>query len=54
MSAPTLCSQLIAAFGFAWLFVIFAATHFFFDAASLYQFSKTSDRFLDRFSVANY
>jgi hypothetical protein len=47
MSAPTFCSQLVAAFGFAWLFVILAATHFFLDAASLYQFPKTSDRFLN-------
>jgi hypothetical protein len=54
MAAPTLGSQLVAALGFAWLFVILAATHFFFDAASLYQLSKTSDRFLNRFSVANY
>jgi hypothetical protein len=54
VSTPAFGSQLVATLGFAWLFVIFAATHFFFDAASLDQLSKTSDRFLNRFSVANY
>jgi len=54
VAAPAFCSQLVAALGFAWLFVILAATHFFLDGASLDQFPKTSDGFLNRFSVANY
>jgi hypothetical protein len=34
--------------GFARLLVVLATTHLFFDAASLYQLTKTTNGFLDR------
>jgi len=46
-------SQPSAAFGFAGLFVIFPATHLFFDTAPLDQFAETADRLLNRFAVTN-
>jgi hypothetical protein len=38
--------------GFAWLLVVFAATHLLLDAAALYELAKTSDGFLNTFPIA--
>ena len=46
-------SQAGAATGFAWLFVVFATTHFLLDAATLDQLPKTANGLLDRLTIPN-
>jgi hypothetical protein len=52
-AGATFGSQAGAAFDFAGLFVVFPSSHFFLDAASLNQFAKTANCFLNRFFVAH-
>ncbi len=53
-ATATLGTKAGAAFGFTRLFVVFAAAHFFLDAASFDQFSETTNGFLNRFAITNY
>src|SRR5262249_54002190 len=46
-------AQARSAAGFAGLFVIFATTHFFLDAASLHQFAEPANCFLNGLPIAN-
>lgn len=51
-SRSSLGSQTAASFDFTGFFIEFAATHLLLDATSLYQFSESSDRLLNRFTVS--
>jgi hypothetical protein len=46
-------SLLASSVDFAWLFVEFSATHFFLQTATFYQLSKSSNGFLNGFSVSD-
>jgi len=50
---PTLGTKSCATFGFAWFLVVFSATHFLFDPASLHQLAETANSLLDRLAVPN-
>jgi hypothetical protein len=47
------CALLASSVDFAWLLVEFSATHFFFQTATFYQLSKSSNGFLNGFSVSD-
>ena len=53
-AGSALSSQAGATIGFAWLFVVLAASHLFLDAAALNQLTKSTDCFLNCFPVANH
>ena len=64
LGRPSLCHHAVATvaalgtqagttFDFAWLFIIFPASHFFLDATPFDQFTKTADRLLNRFTIPN-
>lgn len=50
-ASPTLCTKTTAALYFTRLFIILSPPHLFLDSTALYQFSESSDRFLNRFPV---
>jgi len=53
VASATLSPQLGATFGFAGLFVVLAAAHFFLNSAALNQFSESADGLSNRFTIAN-
>jgi len=50
-SRTSLGTQSGSALGFAWLFVVFATTHLFFDTTSFDQFAEATNGFLDTLAI---